>query len=256
MKSVLAGMWSLVGPSAIILTLLLIGTILFYTGQPKIGRRLCVLGTVCLFVITFLPLDSWALRPLEQRFSLPDLPAKVNGIIVLGGSFDDSIIDLRGAPALYDSAARMVEFARLARLYPDAKLVFTGGSLQPPGKPTEADGARYFMQDVGIDISRVTFERESRNTYQNVFLSKQLVNPKLDETWLLVTSAVHMPRSVGTFRHQNWTVIAVPAGYKASTRYTINLAEHLKRLDDAIHEWQGLIAYRLEGRTDTWFPAP
>ncbi len=249
--------WNLAGPSAVVLSVLLIGTVLMWTGHARLGRWLCAFGTACFLAVTFLPIDSWALMPLEQRFPpLTQMPAHVDGVIVLGGSFDDSVPDARGLPSLGDSSQRMVEFARLARLYPKARLVFTGGSHVEPEKPAEADAAKQFMDDVGVDTRRIAFERLSRNTWQNALFSKDMIKPKPGETWLLVTSAVHTPRSVGIFRHVGWPVVADPAGYKESGRYSVNFAEHMKRFDDAMHEWQGLVAYRIQGRIDTLFPAP
>ena len=248
--------WSLAGPSAGILALLTIGSLLLSGRWRNTGRVLCLAGTGCLLAVAFLPLDSWTLKPLERRFPPAALPAHVDGIVVLGGMFDDSITDADGLPGLSDSAERLTNFVRLSRLYPAARLVFTGGSRTAPGEATEADAVQRMLGDLGVDLTRVTFERSSRNSYENAVFTKALVEPKAGETWLLVTSAAHMPRAIGTFRHIGWQVIAAPAGYKASSRYTVNLAQHLKRLDDAMHEWIGLAAYRLEGRTDVLFPRP
>ena len=73
---------------------------------------------------------------------------------------------------------------------------------------------------------------------------------------LLVTSASHMPRAVGVLRHAGWPVLADPVAYKAEPGWTINLAEHLLRLERAMHEWLGLVAYHALGRTDTLLPGP
>jgi hypothetical protein len=82
--------------------------------------------------------------------------------------------------------------------------------------------------------------------------SKQLAQPKQGERWLLVTSAYHMPRAIGCFRRAGFDVEAYPVNWRRTPRPRrgINL------FDDPVHEWEGLLAYRLTGRTDALLPAP
>jgi len=115
---------------------------------------------------------------------------------------------------------------------------------------------------MGMDTGRVIFERESRNTFENVADSKALVHPAPGETWILVTSAFHMPRSVGLFRAQGWPVIPDPVDYKTGTGqyeaggFSIDLTGHLDLLSQAIKEWIGLLANRIMGHSETFFPGP
>ncbi|MGH6996479.1 MAG: YdcF family protein, partial [Stellaceae bacterium] len=74
--------------------------------------------------------------------------------------------------------------------------------------------------------------------------------------WILVTSADHMPRAVGCFRHIGWPVVADPVDFAAVRRLHISLAHGLDSIDLAEHEWLGLVAYRLAGWTDALFPGP
>ncbi len=256
MRDLIPANWSLAAPSAGILLLLTAGAALSWSQWRDAGRLLSLAAAACLLAVTFLPLDSWALRPLESRFAKPALPEKVDGIIVLGGAFDDDARDPGGMPSLNDAAERLTNFIRLSRLYPNAQLVFTGGSRVRPGERGEADAVKRLLSDLGVDVTRVMFERQSRNSYENAVFSQKLVQARPGEAWILVTSAAHMPRAVGTFRKIGWAVIPFPVGYKGSAGYTVNLAQHLKRFDDAVHEWIGLVTYRLEGRTDALFPAP
>ena len=97
-------------------------------------------------------------------------------------------------------------------------LVFTGGSgFVFSGALREADVIRHVLDGLGFDLSRITFERESRNTYENAVFSRPLVNPGTGETWLLITSAAHMPRSVGIFRRAGWPVLAYPVDYRSTS---------------------------------------
>ena len=104
-------------------------------------------------------------------------------------------------------------------------------------------------------------ERRSRNTQENAEFSKALVNPKDGERWLLVTSAYHMPRSVGLFRKAGFAVEPYPVDWRVGgasdlLRFAPVAAEGLERTDIAMREWIGLTAYWASGRIDQWFPGP
>lgn len=234
------------------------GVILSWRGRQRWGRRLTVAACGGYLAIMALPIHGWVLEPLEQRFPAPRaMPSDVAGIIVLGGAVDTLLTARHGMPSLNDAAERMTTFAKLARLYPSAKLVFTGGSgLLSPGSLTEADVARQLLADLGLDTGRILFEDQSRNTFENAELSKKRARPRQGETWILITSASHMPRSVGVFRAVGWDILPWPVAYKAEEEYDLNLSEHLQHLDWGVHEWIGLVSYRLLGRTPALFPAP
>ncbi|CAK0755992.1 hypothetical protein WCLP8_2700001 [uncultured Gammaproteobacteria bacterium] len=125
---------------------------------------------------------------------------------------------------------------------------------------SEAQIARDVLERLGFDVSRVVFEDKSRNTHENALFSKALMAPKSGDVWVLITSGMHMTRSVGIFRHAGWPVLPDPVSFrshKGSTDWiAFDLAGNLYRLDEAVHEWVGLIAYHLLGRTDAWFPGP
>ena len=104
-------------------------------------------------------------------------------------------------------------------------------------------------------------ERLSRNTQENAEFSKALVNPKAGERWLLITSAYHMPRSVGLFRKAGFAVEPYPVDWrvgKAADLLTFSsvIVDGLDRTDLAMREWMGLTAYRASGKIDEWFPGP
>jgi uncharacterized SAM-binding protein YcdF (DUF218 family) len=247
-------------PGDFLLLLLAIGVILFRFPRLRRGGVALVTGVTILFLaIAALPVSAWLTAPLENRFPRPAiLPARVDGLIVLGGAVDPLTTSLRGLPTLNSEAERMTEFVRLAKRYPRARLVFSGGMASATVDPgsNEATVARLFFRQQGLDLKRVTFEARSRDTYENVVNSKALVRPRKGQTWLLVASARDMPRVVGVFRKQDWPVIAVPVAYKSDFRSSQNFAANLHLLDGAAHEWLGLAAYWLSGRTDTLFPAP
>lgn len=250
--------WAFAGPNAVLLTLLLAGLILGHSRWKNAGQKMITAGVLGLLAVTFLPLDDWLLSPLENRFpSNHAFPARVDGIIVLGGAINPIISGERGIPSLNDAAERLTSFVSLAKQYPSARVVFTGGSLVTHTDGTsEAKATQQLLTSLGLDGDRVIFEDQSRNTYENATMSKALAHPTPDQTWVLVTSASHMPRTVGVFRQAGWPVVPWPVAFKSSHDYTVNLAEHLRHLEWAVHEWIGLVVYRLSGRSDALFPGP
>ena len=254
-------LWLLLRPSALLVLCGVAGLGLLWRRRIGLGRWLVTASLGTLMLCLVLPVDAWLLLPLESRFSRPDpAPAEVDGIIVLGGAVETYLTEQHGTPALNGSAERMTAFVGLARRYPHARLAFTGGSGRLEGaRQSEASvAAALFAQ---LDLTRpVLYEDRSRTTYENAVMLKDLVRPRSGETWLLVTSANHMPRAVGVFRQVGWPVLAWPVDYRVGRHARIDLDHALpERLDDidaALHEWVGLVAYRLLGRTGVWLPGP
>ena len=116
---------------------------------------------------------------------------------------------------------------------------------------------RGFLAEIGVNGDRILYERQSRNTYENATRALELIQPKPGETWILVTQAISMPRAVGVFRKAGWDVIPYPAGYLTGGRsggLSLDLLGGLRLASIAIHEWAGLLAYRVMGYTDALFP--
>jgi len=114
---------------------------------------------------------------------------------------------------------------------------------------------------MGLDVSRILFERQSRNTFENATLTHALVRPRAGERWVLITSAMHMPRAIGAFRKAGWSPIPYPVDFQTvgpprfTPRIQLGLRE-LGRFSTALREWTALAVYRLLNRTGAFFPAP
>ena len=255
-------LWALLRPSTLLLLVGLLGLVLALLGRRQTAHALLALSLGGYLAILLLPLDQWALLPLEERFARPDPPpAHVDGIVVLGGVIDSALSRDRKTPSLTATAERITDTVALAARYPEAKLVFTGGNgALVSNEPSEADYAREMLAALGVDPGPLILEGRSRNTVENAVFSRDIVHPAAGETWLLVTSASHMPRSVGIFRRAGWPVVAWPVGYKSGhsfdVQYTEQFGDKIGQLDWAAHEWVGLLAYWLLGRTSAPFPAP
>ncbi len=249
-------------PGVWLLILLGLGAVLLWTRWQRGGRA--ILSTTILFVIAIstLPVGEAMLATLEDRFpTVRTIAAPVDGIIVLGGAVHQRLTGARGQPALNQHAERMTEFVALARRFPAARLAFTGGSASVFHQDLkETEVARLFFESMGLRPDRVVYEGRSRNTYENAVFTRALLRPRPGERWLLVTSAAHMPRAIGAFRKAGWDPVAYPVDYVTRGLAEIgpffNFRAGLNNFSDALHEWLGLIAYRLLGRSNTLFPAP
>lgn len=257
--------WALFNPGAVLAAGLGLGLLASWAPwrRPRrLGRGLLAVSVLAVVAVAVLPMDTWLLAPLERRFQLPDpMPRAVDGIVLLGGSIDLKTSVARGAPELNRHGDRLLAFAALARAYPRARLVFTGGSgLRSERRYAEADFVPAALAAMGVDTSRVIFERESRTTRENAVRAKALVAPRQGETWLLVTSAFHMPRALGAFRRVGWRALPYPVDYmtsgRTSTAVGFEFTSSLSRLTLALHEWIGLIGYRVLGWTDRLYPRP
>lgn len=212
-------------------------------------------GVIVLTLCAWTPFSSWILRPLEERFAPFNDAPPVTGIVLIGGALDvaqsasqkDITLNLRGG--------RITAFAGLARRYPHAQLIFSGGKAGSEAPVSEAAIARRLLAD--LDVPRVKFEDGSRDTHENAILSRRLVTLHQGDRWLLVTSAADMPRAVGCFRAAGWPVTAVPVDYHTRPGWSApGLGRGLELLDWGIHEWIGLLYYRLRGWVPSIFPGP
>lgn len=241
----------------------LVGAVLLLTRFATLGRRLMVLSLVLLAICAFSPLGNALLHPLESRFPAWDASRGApDGIIVLGGSIDADQSVAHGTPVVRSAADRIVAAAALAHRYPNARLVFSGGSANLISNDArEADYAGEIFESLGIPRSRLIMERRSRNTVENAEFSKAMLDPKPGERWLLVTSAYHMPRAVGLFRKIGFDVEAYPVDWRTGIAahplgFTNMAVEGLWRTDVGVREWLGILAYHLAGKTDDLLPGP
>ncbi len=253
----------LVLPTNLLIAVGFSGVILMATRFASLGRKLVIASVLLLVICGLSPLGKALLYPLEQRFPQWDASRGApDGIIILGASIEADLSVAHGTPVVRGAPDRIIAAAALARRYPNARVLFSGGSANLISNDArEADFAGSIFESLGIDKSRLIMERQSRNTKENADFSKALVAPKEGERWLLVTSAFHMPRSVGLFRKAGFAVEPYPVDWRVGGRDDLMTPSHvtvegLGRTDLAIREWIGLIAYRLTGRIDELLPGP
>lgn len=117
---------------------------------------------------------------------------------------------------------------------------------------------REVWDNLGFDSSRVTFETKSGNTYENAVFSYEMIQPNKTDRWVLVTSAVHMPRAVGLFRQAGWNVLPYPVDYHTSGtfQWSFNLSLQYGFLAWRVisRELAGLTLNYWTGKSDAWIP--
>ncbi|MFZ5965206.1 YdcF family protein [Thalassococcus sp. BH17M4-6] len=209
-----------------------------------------------LLIVGIFPLGSLLLQPVERTYPANPPLSQVDGIIVLGGGEDIGASLYWDQPQLNEGGDRYVAGLALARRFPEARLLFAGGSgaLRDVAgmRVSEASVAEQLFRAQGIAADRLLLEDRSRNTAENARLGLELAAPAEDETWVLVTSAFHMPRAMQSFRSAGWPdLVAWPVDYRTS-RFVDgigwNLSGNMQILGIAVREHVGRLAYRLSGR--------
>ncbi len=154
----------------------------------------------------------------------------------------------------------MIAALELARRFPKARIVYSGGTGNLiAGLRAEAPVMGQLFEQLGIPRERIVLETRSRTTDENARFTRELVAPEPGERWLLVTSAYHMPRSIGVFRKAGFAVEPYPVDWRTGGWIDAwmpfdKLSAGLARADAAAHEWVGLLVYRMTGRSDAFFP--
>lgn len=259
--------WFFFDPAHLALTALAVAVWLMGgDGKARRAARRLTAGALLFFVaVAVTPLSDAVTTPLENRFPPPaTLPDDIGGIIVLGGATSPPLTRARGQPSLNAAAERLTAFAELSRRYPTAALISSGGSgLLFNQNDLEDAPTKGALAQMGAPADRVIYENRSRNTWENGLFSRDLTTAAAGGSarpWILVTSAMHMPRAVGVFRRLNIPVVPYPVDYRTrgggEPWLRAELADNLAIMSYGAREWAGLIAYRAAGRLDELFPGP
>jgi uncharacterized SAM-binding protein YcdF (DUF218 family) len=229
--------WLLAAPTSALVLISGSATLWAVLGNSKYGAWLAAVAACGLIIGAFTPIGLALTVPLEFRFAPSDSQAPPDGIILLGGS----------------GVSGVVALAALSQDYSKARLIFSGFRNNPAS-------FEIFAQ-LGGDPARIIYiEPRPRTTAEDARYAAALLKPKPSERWMLVTSALHMPRAVGCFRVAGFHVEPYPIEFTTAQShpfagFTPGSAA-LIHLDTTAKEWIGLIAYRLMGKTDALFPGP
>ncbi|HMA49009.1 MAG TPA: YdcF family protein [Magnetospirillaceae bacterium] len=239
--------WYAIEPSHLLVWTMAAAAVLCCRRQ-RAGAVLASLCALALWVLLTVPVGNWALRPLENSYARPAWPDHVDGILVLGEGLNAEVLADRGVPGVGPDGGVLLAAAILARRYPEARLVFAGGSGEPGGGLPEAQVAAHLFDGLGLSP---LIEDRSRTSWENLVNAKALVHPRAGETWLLVAGALHLPRALAVADQLGWALTPWPADYlttRNGPEAHLSLADNLAHLDKAAHEALGLLAYRLTGK--------
>ena len=223
-----------------------------HTAQAKLWLTLTFAATL---LLTMFPLGDLLLANLESQYPANPPVTRVDDIIILGGDEDLDAYRRWGGTEVNEAGERLIAAVALSRQYPDARLIYTGGTASLGGDADPQDPS-VMMRDawiaLGVAPSRITLEQASRNTAENAKMTLALIQPKPGQTHLLVTSAWHMPRAMETFQRNGWTgLIAWPVDFRSGR---INsgpgwrLDKNLTALNIALKECAGRLAYWVAGQ--------
>jgi uncharacterized SAM-binding protein YcdF (DUF218 family) len=249
--------WFVANPTNLLIFVGILGCILIALGSRRVGLWAATAGALGLLALGGTPLPNLLMRSLEDRFAQVANPGHVDGVIILGGAIGET----RGRIKMNEAASRMTEGMALARRFPQARIVFTGGEGSLIGSEgNESDAAATLFRQMGLEGERFIFENASRNTRENALFTRDKVAPKPGERWLLVTSAYHMPRAVGCFQAVGFPVIPYPVDFYSDGdardfwQVPRFFANGLRMSETAIKEWVGLVVYRMRGYTPSLLP--
>lgn len=253
--------WLVAQPLSLAFLAALAGLLTTAVGFRRAGVALGLVGALVLFVSLFTTTGSYFLQTLEDRFPRPaEPPASLSCIVVLGGAFENEVMAHRGGIEFNQAADRFIETAMLAKRYPQARILVSGGDGSFSGTyDGDAKASEAFFAAFGIDAGRLIREDASRTTFENARNTRELLDANGLSNCALVTSAFHMPRSVGLFRKLGLTVTPWPTDYRTTGTVELGLdftqpSLNAQLTTTATREWIGLAAYYYGGRTDSLFP--
>lgn len=218
--------------------------LLWLTARQRTGRALVTAGAAVLLLCSWYPTSQWFLSPLHRRPALTD-PAAAAGarwVVVLGGGYEArETVPATSRLSSY-TLERLVEGIRVYRKLPGAKLIMSGrgyGEL-----PTEAAVMQQAAEALGVPAADILQEGESDDTPDEARLIRPMVG---NDRIVLVTSGVHMERSVRLFEKQGMTVVPAPAGFWPEHFDPWPSSDRLGWVQGAEHERLGILWARLHG---------
>ncbi len=257
--------WLVFSPLNFLMILFVFGILTAIFFSNRAGSWFVLSGTVLFIILGVFPVGHNSVASLENRYPVPQktyFSKTIDGIIVLGGGINTELSGHYDYPVMGNSASRLTEFLRLARAYPDARMVYAGGSGDMFNQDIKgADVAEKLFRNLGFDTGRMIFDNQSRNTYENALYAKSQVNPEAGENWILITSSYHMPRAVAVFCAVGWPVTAYPADHETMGDIRLfpgdfDVERNFELLSTGLKEWIGLAAYYFFGKTQSILPPP
>ena len=202
----------------------------------------------------YTPLSNFLLNKIEDFIKPSKYPVQqLKGIVVLGGSFNSGLQSKeRNEVSLNCSAERLTKVLEIYNKNPKILILFTGFSneFKPQGW-NESDMAKKFFLEQGVRLENLIFENKSRNTFENIIYSKDIIKTHKG-TWGLITTASHMPRSYFGFKRQGLVLEPISADYRTGTSsiFWINfdIKKGLENWNIILREVVGISYYKITGK--------
>ena len=251
--------WLMLNPFNLFIFITFFSIFLYFFNLKRVSLIIFLINFIFIALISFIPIGSFLIYKIEKQYhSNIKIPERVDGILILGGATNPLHFKEYEQVSLNDSAERLVESVPIIKKFEKAKVIFSGGSgiVNRPDLG-HSQVAKSFYKKMGMEINKIIFEDSSRNTYENIIYSKKIANPKINENWLLITSASHMKRALLIADKNNWKLIPYAVDFKNIKNFklipNLNLLTNLNLFQQGSHEWLGLVSYYLMGRTDKVF---
>ena len=234
--------------------LLILIFFLLFTNLKKLTFFFSKFLLILFLFFGYTPLSNFLLNKIEDYIKPSKYPIQqLKGIVVLGGIFESGLKSKERNDVLINQGAeRLTKALELYNKNTKLLILFSGFSqdLKPQGW-NESDMAKKFFLDQGVKSDNLIFENQSRNTFENIKYSKDIIL-SYKGTWGLVTSAYHMPRSYFGFKRQGLILEPISVDYQTGTSpmFWINfdIASGLRNWSIIFHEIIGISYYRITGK--------
>jgi uncharacterized SAM-binding protein YcdF (DUF218 family) len=187
--------------------LLVVGLVLLFGRRQRLARWWFTAMCVCYWTLSC-PAGAGLLarsltadyRPLTSAAEAKNAQAVV---LLSAGSRTVRAAGGRLLMVTHPTALRALETARVYRLLGDPLVIVSGGVTDPmPGALPESEAMRLAMIALGVPAERIVGESESANTHDEAVVLKRMLVDRGIERFVLVTSPLHMGRSLATFASQ------------------------------------------------------
>ena len=241
-------------PLSYVLVLLFAGMIAILSNRSLTAVKLNLAATLLLVLIGIKFIPDLIVRTLEDSYA--DRPSDIEnfrGLVVLGGAIEGGLVTIeRKDTVLNEAAERVTTALELARRYPHLQVLYTGSSarMMPEGV-SGAEAAMDFFVRQSLTQARLVLQPRSRNTYEDALMAARLPGVDVEDRWLLVTSAVHMPRALRSFRKQGWNVTPYATDFRTGASvdaFDYSIVGGAIQWALALHELFVLVAYRATGK--------
>lgn len=242
--------------------LLMVVALVTFWKRPRWAAAAIALSLTILLLGSSGLVSLWLVRSLEwQNLPGATLPA-TEAIVVLGGGIKPAVPP-RPWVDVAEAGDRILYGAQLHQQGKAAFLILSGGRIDwKGGGPPESSDMAKIAEAMGVPADAILQDTTSLNTYENAVNVRKILDDKgMARRVLLVTSAMHMPRSLMIFKRLGIEAIAAPTDFFVSEQdireltsspqsILLNLLPDvfsLQKTTQALKEYIGIVAYRLKG---------